>query len=133
MAIIDRSGLLLIAVLSFCLLLAGCAPQTYQSEPVDATVARETLAHVLEAWHDGQSIESLQKESPPIVVQDFDWMGGLKLLDYEVLGPGKEANANLIARVKLVLQKPDGETQEMTVTYLVGTAPALTVFRDFFH
>jgi len=34
-------------------------------------------------------------------VQDFDWSGGMKLLDYEVLDDGKPESANLVARVKL--------------------------------
>ncbi|MBS0264841.1 MAG: hypothetical protein JSS02_23095 [Planctomycetes bacterium] len=113
--------------------MAGCAPQTYQSAPVDAEIARDTLTHVLDAWRSGQSIESLRGESPAVVVQDFDWMRGDKLVEYQILGPGQEANANLIAKVRLVLQRPDHEVQEQTVTYLVGTAPTLTVFRDIFH
>jgi hypothetical protein len=122
-----------VAVLGCCLLLAGCAPGTYQSAPVDAAVARKTLERVMESWKNGESIESLRKQSPAVVVQDFDWLYGIELLDYEVVDRGKEANANLIAHVKLTLKDKEGAEFEKKVTYLVGTAPALTVFRDMFH
>ena len=58
-------------------------------------------------------------------------MTGKKLVDYEVIGEGKEVDANLIAQVKLTLEDK-GSQIEKTVTYVVGTAPKLTVFRDMF-
>ena len=121
------------AALWCCWLLTGCESGTYQSAPVDGPVARDTLERVLETWKEGGTIESLREESPPVVVQDFDWLNGMELLNYEVIGKGKEANANLIARVKLSLKDAEGAHFGKTVTYLVGTAPALTVFRDMFH
>jgi hypothetical protein len=53
-------------------------------------------------------------------------------VDYEVLDGGKPESANLVARVKLSLEDKEGAKSEKTVTYLVGTAPVLTVFRDMF-
>ena len=118
--------------IAWCTLaVAGCGGP-YQSAPVNADKARETLAVAMEAWKDGETVESLKEESPEIVVQDFDWSGGMKLLDYEVLDDGKPESANLVARVKLTLEDKDGAKSEKTVTYLVGTAPVLTVFRDMF-
>lgn len=121
------------ATLVSCLVLAGCAQGTYQSAPVDAPVARSTLERVLETWKGGEAIDSLRKQSPSVVVQDFDWLNGLELVDYEVLDKGKEADANLIAHVKLSLKDRQGAQFAKTVTYLVGTAPVLTVFRDMMH
>ena len=87
----------------------------------------------MESWKEGGSIESLKEESPAIVVQDFDWANGIELLNYEVVGDGKEAQANLFAQVKLSLKDKQGMQSEKTVTYVVNTAPMLTVFRDILH
>ncbi len=95
-------------------------------------MALDTLTRVMESWKEGETVDDLRKESPPVVVQDFDWTGGLKLLDYEFVGEGKPVDANLIAQVKLKLEDKQGAQSEKTVTYVVGTAPALTVFRDIF-
>ncbi len=119
-----------IGALSCSLLLAGCGSGPYQSAPVDADLARETLMSVMESWKNGETVESLKEDTPAIVVQDFDWVGGMKLLDYEVVDDGKPESANLIARVKLSLEDREGMKSEKTVIYVVGTAPVLTVFRD---
>lgn len=120
-------------VLSCALLLSGCGSPVYQSKPVDGDKARDILKEVLEAWKGGDSIESLQKQEPPIIVQDFDWMSGAKLLDYTILPDDKEIDANLEANVKLKLKDKAGAESEKTVIYLVGTAPKMTVFRGGFQ
>ena len=38
-----------------------------------------------------------------MTVQDFEWQGGAKLIDYQVLGEGQERDANLSVKVKLTL------------------------------
>jgi hypothetical protein len=119
-----------------CLLslaLSGCGSQAYQSAPVDAAKAIGTLSDVMDSWKSGETPESLQDLKPPIVVQDFDWAGGMKLLDYQIVGDGKPVNANLSAEVKLTLEDKSGAKLEKTVKYLVSTAPSLTVFRDSFQ
>jgi hypothetical protein len=123
----------LFAVALLCsFVLTGCGSAAYQSAPVDPSMARDTLTRVMESWREGESVDSLREELPPVVVQDFDWTGGMKLLDYELVGEGKPVDANLIAQVKLTLEDKQGTQSEKTVTYVVGTAPALTVFRDMF-
>jgi hypothetical protein len=121
-----------IATLLSSFALAGCGSGPYESAPVNPQIARETLNAALESWKEGATVESLKADSPSIVVQDFDWAGGAKLLDYDVLDDGKPESANLVARVKLSLEDKEGTKSEKTVTYLVGTAPVLTVFRDMF-
>lgn len=106
----------------------GCGGP-YQSAPVNVNKAHETLVTALDSWKNGDPAESLQEQSPAIVVQDFDWIGGMKLLDYEVVDEGTPVDANLVANVKLKLQDKRGTKSDKTVTYHVGTAPALTVFR----
>jgi hypothetical protein len=123
----------LFAIGFFCsFVLTGCGSAAYQSAPVDPSKARDTLTRVMESWKEGDSVDSLREESPPVVVQDFDWTSGMKLLDYELVGEANPVDANLIAQVKLTLEDKQGAHSEKTVTYVVGTAPALTVFRDMF-
>lgn len=114
-------------------MLSGCGSSAYQSAPVDVAKARGVLEDVMESWKGGEAAESLQQQQPPVVVQDFDWIGGAKLLAYEIVNEDKAVNANLVAKVKLTLQDKQGAKVEKTVTYLVGTAPKLTVFRDSFQ
>jgi hypothetical protein len=87
----------------------------------------------LESWKNGQSPESLQKASPPIIVQDLDWTSGAKLMEFEILEGGEPVDANLYAQVKLKLRDSAGSDTNRTVTYVVGTSPKLTVFRDMFR
>jgi hypothetical protein len=115
------------------LLSAGCSNQNpHKAAPVDAGKARTTLTLVLDAWRDGKTPDSLQDRSPKIVVQDMDWKQGMTLKGYQVIGTGDERDANLECRVKLSLVDKQGKTVEKTVTYIVGTDPALTVFRKVF-
>jgi hypothetical protein len=112
--------------------LGGCGGGPYESAPVNAKLARETLDQVLTNWKKGESLDTLQNASPKIVVQDLDWSSGAKLIEYEIVGDGKEVDANLIAEVKLKLRDPRGKEFERNVKYVVGTSPVLTVFRDMF-
>ena len=114
-----------------CVLAAGgCGSDVYQSAPVNADTAREVLTGTLESWKEGNAIDAMQKETPPIIVQDLDWSAAAKLIDYEFVDDGEESGANLKVRVKLTLADGSGGQSEKTVTYVVGTSPKLTVFRD---
>src|SRR5689334_17618700 len=82
------------------LLLLGLAPLpgcggSGTAAPVDPPRAREALKVAMESWKKGDRIDALRSGSPPIVAQDFDWMGGHRLLAYEVKGEGKDDDANL--------------------------------------
>jgi hypothetical protein len=116
--------------LASCLVLLGGCETAYRSAPVKPDVALQTLQTTLDEWKSGATLESLRKRTPEIVVQDLDWTRGKKLVAYEVLGNGEPVDANLIAKVKLTLQDAEGQNTEKTVTYVVGTSPVLTVFRD---
>lgn len=114
--------------LALAILAPGCGP--HRNAPVNVQVAQQTLKETLEKWKQGSKPADLQAASPQIVVQDLDWSGGAKLLDFEMLGDGEPVDANLIGKVKLKLQSQEGKAAEKTVTYVVGTSPVLTVFRD---
>ncbi len=112
-------------------MMSGCGGGN--PHPVKPDVARQTLTQVMESWKKGEKPESLEQAAKKIVVQDMDWMSGSALVGYEVLGDDKPVGANLVAKVKLQLRDKDGQQSEKTVTYLVGTSPVLTVFRDAFN
>ncbi|MFO0950128.1 MAG: hypothetical protein U0835_27500 [Isosphaeraceae bacterium] len=111
-------------------ILPGCSGSG-RAAPVDPSRAREALNTALESWKKGEPIDALKTASPPIVAQDFDWMGGQKLVGFEVTGEGKDDDANLRIPVRLTLRTPQGKEVKKSVSYVVGTSPSLTVFRDF--
>jgi hypothetical protein len=110
--------------------LAGCS--SGNAHAVNTTQARDALVTALDHWKKGDAPRSLSAASPSMTVQDFEWERGAKLLDYETLGDGQAKDANLSVKVKLTLagDQPKAKTVEKTVSYLVGTSPSVTVFRD---
>ena len=125
------SGLVLVAALT----LAGCRGSSV-AYAVDPPRARDALKTALDTWKSGQTPDSLKSSSTPMTVQDLDWAGGAKLVDYQILDDGKALDANLSVRVKLVLDgrnKKTGKANEKAVWYLVTTSPSVTVFRDAFR
>jgi hypothetical protein len=111
-------------------LIPACSDAPAKAPTVDSRLARESLVKVLDLWKSGAAIDAPRQGSPPITVQDFDWMQGAKLASYEVQSEGTFDDANLRIPVKLTLATPEGKSGEKTVTYVVGTAPAITVFRE---
>ena len=111
-----------------CLSLSGCGGP--RNKPVKVDLARSTLNQVLEHWKNGGNMEDLRKRSPEIVVQEAQWTNGAKLKEFQVIGDGRAEDANWFCEVELTLTKSDSsESTKKTVTYVVGTAPVLTVFR----
>ncbi len=116
----------LILVLGIC----GCNGSDYSAAAhrVDPQLARSTLVSVLDSWKAGEDPAGWQQKEPSVVIQDFDWMGGARLTEYEILDE-RPIDANLHCDVKLTLEDPQKGSAEKTVTYLVSTSPVLTVFR----
>ena len=110
-----------------CLALSGCGGPSNQ--PVKVELARATLNQVLEHWKSGGNMDDLRKRSPEIVVQEAQWTNGAKLQEFQVIGDGRAEDANWYCEVELTLIPADGgEPKKKNVTYVVGTAPVLTVF-----
>jgi hypothetical protein len=109
--------------------LVGCGGQRHAA-PVNPEQARESLRTVLESWKKGEGPDQLRQGVPSITVQDIDWQTGYKLLDYQIIGDGKYDDANLRCPVKLTLKDPQGHQVQKQVTYMVGTNPSITVFRE---
>ncbi|MDR3621689.1 MAG: hypothetical protein P4L85_20220 [Paludisphaera borealis] len=118
-----RGALAMLVALS----VAGCSGGV--ANPVDPDRARVALKSALDHWKSGGDPLSMPTSATPMTVQDLEWQSGAKLVDYEVLGDGEPADANLRVKVKLTLAGK-GKNAEKTVNYLVTTSPAVTVFRD---
>ena len=109
----------------------GCTPAN-PNAPVNADKARETLRTALESWKKGDADTALQTASPPIYIIDPEWQSGTKLADYEILGPGDEKDAHLFCKVRLTVRGAGGKETKQEVTFIVSTAPNLTVSRKIF-
>jgi hypothetical protein len=107
----------------------GCGANP-RAAAVDPPRARETLRATLDRWKSGETIAALKNASPPVVAQDFDWMAGRRLVAYEITGDGKDDDANLRIPVTLTLRTDRGKEVTKRVSYVVGTSPTLTVFRE---
>jgi hypothetical protein len=112
------------------LTLSGCSSSN--AHAVDPPRAREALKTALDYWKQGESPKSLSSGATPMTVQDLEWEGGAKLIDYQILDDGQQADANLRVKVKLTTSGAKGgsKNSEKTVNYLVTTSPSVTVFRD---
>jgi hypothetical protein len=109
---------------------AGCSRGG--NAPVDADKARETLRAALDSWKKGDRSDALQGAAPPIYVIDVEWRGGARLKDYQIVGDGQEKDAHLFCPVRLTLFGPGGREVRKEVTYIISTAPNLTVSRKVF-
>lgn len=112
-----------------CVALSGCGGPR-KLKPVNVSKAREALKTTLESWKAGQSPDELQKGSPAITVQDFDWFAGCQLVSYEIASDDRTDDANLHCPVRLCIKKANGDEVQKEVTYVVTTSPVTTVFRE---
>jgi hypothetical protein len=113
------------------MLASGCSGDP-RAAAVDPARAREALVQVLERWERGGRPTDLKSASPSITVQDFDWDAGARLVRFRVEGEGRDDDANLRIPVELTLRGPNGREVARRVTYVVGTSPSITVFREMF-
>jgi hypothetical protein len=97
---------------------------------VDVELARESLRAALESWKKGEPPEALRDHYPSITIQDMDWKSGYALVSYEIRDGEKEDASNLHCPVRLVVRDPQGKEVKKPVTYVVGTDPVITVFRE---
>ena len=130
--LLRRHCMLKLSAVLLAVSFAGCSGES-STDSVRPDLAKETLIKALSAWKDGGKVDALQSQAPPIVVQDMDWSAGKQLQEFSLQGDGKSVGANLSIEVELTLQDAAGKTSKSKVWYLVGTDPALTVFRDMLH
>ncbi len=115
------------------LVMTGCSNPSL-AHAVDPPRAIDALKTALDAWKQGADPKSLADSATPMTVQDLEWSGGARLVDYAIVSDPKAEDANLRVRVKLTLAadsaRSRAKTLEKQVWYLVGTSPSVTVFRD---
>jgi hypothetical protein len=111
-------------------LLAGCGGVRPRAAPLDENLARTSLKTALDAWKKGDSPAALKDGSPSIVAQDPDWVGGARLLAYEIGGDGERIAENLFVPVKLTVKTKKGKQAQSQVKYVIGTSPQIMVFRS---
>jgi hypothetical protein len=114
----------------FILMLSGCSGPT-RGSAVDASLARESLKLMLEHWKKGEDPKALLSSSPAVTASDYEWAGGAKLLEYEIIDDGREEDTNLRVPVKITLAQP-GQTKPVVkkASYVIATSPSVTVYRD---
>jgi hypothetical protein len=125
----NARAFVIVPIFLVAFVVTSCSKQKHAA-PVDAKMAQESLRTVLESWKKGDDPGSLRQGKPSITVQDLDWKAGYVLLDFEIVGEGKFDDANLLCPVKLRLRDPQGKEVTREVTYMVGTDPVITVFRE---
>lgn len=127
----DRTGRRSLAI-ALLIGLAGCSSGRQYAPSVDPDRAHAAVRTTLESWKGGGTPEALRSGPEAITAQDFDWMAGYALLDYRIDGEGQDDDANLRIPVELTLRDPGGKEVKKRVVYVVGTGPAVTVFREMF-
>jgi hypothetical protein len=111
------------------LVVGGCGGTHSKPMPLDEQVAKDSFTAFLEAWKAGEQQAALKNKTPSIVGGDPDWDAGAKLVSYKVLDTAKSDGSNLHPTAELVLQTTQGR-QTSKITYVVGTSPVITVFRE---
>jgi hypothetical protein len=107
---------------------SGCS-LSGRNVPVDAAKARDALRTALDSWKRGDTVDALQKSSPPIYIIDTEWQSGVILKDYQIRGDGQEMDAQLFCSVTIRVKPPNGPEVTRELTYIISTAPNVTVAR----
>lgn len=108
---------------------AGCEP-TAQDLDLDPAAAHSAFQTFLEAWRDGKTPEQLREGNPPIITRDPDWAAGHKLTAFQVAPEESNDGTNLHLTADLELTDLQGRKNKQRVTYVVGTDPQVTIFRE---
>jgi hypothetical protein len=99
--------------------------------PADTTEADKALRTALEAWKAGKSQRDLEKERPPIIMNEDDWRVGKRLLGFQLLD-GSLSGRQVRWRVRITLQDKDNKPVEREATYIIDTTPRIVIVRDTF-
>ena len=115
-------------ILGGAIMTLGCC-QPAMPQPADPDQARAALRVALDVWQKGGAAESLKDRQPALIVVDYEWRSGYRLVRYQ-LEKDEPLGADLRCHVKLSLQNNRGKSVQKTAIYSVGTSPALTVMRE---
>jgi hypothetical protein len=97
----------------------------------DRDVADKALRTALEAWQNGKSQDSLEKEKPSIIMNEDDWRTGKRLIEFKI-DECKMSGRQVRCRVWLKLQEKDGKNAERNAVYIIDTTPRIVIVRDMF-
>ena len=98
-----------LGLLTALLFFSGCSGPARRNP----STHRRPASRSRSPWTTGKTVTTPSRSSrprTPMTAQDFEWNSGAKLLDYEILGDGKEIDVNLHVQVKLKLE-PTGQGQ----------------------
>ena len=124
---ISGRGPVLLVLSAICVLIAGCG---HRSPSLDSNLARSSLERAMEQWKSGGDQTGLNTGSEPIVMNDVDWRSGAQLVSYKILDQGEDMGANLHATLELVVKEKQKKPRKQKITYIVGTSPVVTIFRN---
>ncbi|TWT36862.1 hypothetical protein KOR34_18070 [Posidoniimonas corsicana] len=116
---------LLLVVVACCV----CGCQQKAVTMADPDRAEAALRRVLDAWKAGQTPESLKTQAEPVHVSDSEWLGGARLVDYEVTS-SQSAGFGWRCDVRLTIQSPSGATRKHMALYRIDTDPAIVVVHE---
>ncbi len=111
----NMSAATIVAAISLILCISGGCLNSSDVHRVNGDVAMDVLTEVLQSWKDGKKPEDLTRKTPPVTVQDLDWMRGMRLLDFQIQDQTSPIDANLHCRVKLTMVDTNEVKQEKSL------------------
>jgi hypothetical protein len=128
-AMVTRTSFLAVGLLILLSHFSGCssAPSVANSDPARA---KEIATTILDAWKNGESMESLKQKTPPMFAVIDLWKDGCKLNSYEIVGDGEMVGPNVRFQVRFNCQDKAGKKVDKTIKYLVTTTPAITFIKE---
>ena len=105
---------------------SGCGNNAVPAES-DADAACDALHTVLEAWKNGEDVESLQELDPPLYFSDVSLERGAKLDSYTLDPQTKRFGLSVICTATLMLRDQEGTTSQKTVNYQIDTQEAVVI------
>jgi hypothetical protein len=117
-----------LAAAAFALVL-GCGGSL--PEPADPGKGEDAVRAAFTSWKNGETPKDLHQRQPPIYLNDPEWAGGAKLLNFEIVEPLTPSGRQLRCTVKLSLQDAKtGAKSEKRVGYQVETNPVCVIARE---
>jgi hypothetical protein len=106
----------------------GCGPRKLPASDLEQATA--LITQTFDDWKAGATLDAQRSKSPPVYVAEELWLGGSKLKEYQLAGPGEAFGTNIRFKVKLKCTDSTGRTKDRDVKYLVTTTPACTISRE---
>lgn len=110
--------------------LCGCGSKL--ADNVDPGQAEQSLRTALDAWKGGKSSAELEAGQPSIIMNELDWSGGGKLLEYRMEPAGVLDGRQVRWVVQIKFQDKGGKLQDRKATYIIDTIPRIVIVRDSF-